>query len=117
MVRLLDPSDGHVIDQTTTTSNGRYALAAPTGVYNLDVTGGPTKSRFVAKVRQVEVGSATKLNVTVSRLVRFSGRVRDAAGTPLPGVAVQTSLGATVTETDGTFEIFGPAGTHWVRLS
>lgn len=116
LVRLLDPS-GDVVDQTTTTSAGRYALAAPTGVYNLDVTGSPAESRFIAKVRQVEVGAATNLNVTVSRQVRFSGRVHDAAGTPRSGVAVQASLGATVTKPDGTFEMFGPAGTHWVRLS
>ncbi|MEW6475744.1 MAG: fibronectin type III domain-containing protein [Actinomycetota bacterium] len=117
IVRLLNQSDGAVVDQSTTGSAGRYSLSAPTGVYDLDVTGGPVKSRFVAKVRGVEVGSDIKLNVAVQPLMRFSGRVRDAAGTPLSGINVNTSAGSTVTATDGTFEVIGPAGTHWVQLS
>ena len=40
-VRLLEPADGQVVDQTTTGSGGRYSVTAPAGIYDLDVTGAP----------------------------------------------------------------------------
>ncbi|MGH8975769.1 MAG: carboxypeptidase-like regulatory domain-containing protein, partial [Acidimicrobiia bacterium] len=122
-VRLTDGA-GVTAGHDTSDDSGRYSVTVAAGTYDLSaVTDGPAGDDIVARVRGVEVGPATALDVVVIPAdVTFSGTVRDATGAPLelymsleggaPGRRDQMSTGP-----DGAFSLSVPPGTYRLFVS
>ena len=108
---LLVNASGATVATDTSGSSGRYSLAVAPGLYDLGVlTTSPVER--VARIRRVQVGADTTLDVVVlPPEVTLSGTLRDASGTPF-GRNIQVYAGWRWVQTDdsGRYSITVPAG-------
>ncbi|HET9771813.1 MAG TPA: carboxypeptidase-like regulatory domain-containing protein, partial [Acidimicrobiia bacterium] len=121
-VRLLHPATEQEAGAGATGTNGRYALAAPAGVYDLLVTAGPSGSPYSAVIRDIAVPAAdATFDVVVVRPdATLSGKVVDGAGAPLSNVTVRLEgsgvFGPAVTGIDGSFVLRAPHGVYQLMV-
>ncbi|MGH9040634.1 MAG: carboxypeptidase regulatory-like domain-containing protein, partial [Acidimicrobiia bacterium] len=119
-VRLSDHGTGALVASDGTAADGRYSMSPPAGRYDLDVSAERDGKTLAAKVRDVEVGTDSRLNVVLAgdpvESATLSGTLRDGSGNPLPLFDIYAG-GHTVTDQDGRFVLEVPEDSSGLKAS
>ena len=116
-VVLVEPS-GSPAGTETTGSDGRFSIGAAVGRYDLAVVTAARPERRIARVRGVDVGADSELDVVIlPPYAKLSGVVRDRAGNALPGVEIFFAGKRVHTDANGRYTLESRPRTDSLQLS